>query len=93
MAEAQNIVYEHREITQLMLKDQGIDSGHWAIYLTLKFKAGNIDEEGVTQPAGVVMVTGVGLQRVPEDMPLAVDASKIGRKKTNARRKVLAGKS
>ena len=76
-----------------MLKDQGIHSGHWAIYLTLKYRAGNIEEEGMTQPAAVVIITGVGLQRVPEDMPLAVDAKKVGRKSTNARKKVTAARN
>lgn len=79
MPEVEQLLYTYQELTELMLKDRGITSGHWAIFLKFRFTGGNIDVEGATHPAAITLIEGVGLQRTDASFPLAVDASKVSK--------------
>ena len=81
MPEVEQLLYTNRELTELMLRDRGIASGHWAIFVKLRLLGGNMEVEGATHPAAITLIDGVGLQRAEPSFPLAVDASKVSRSK------------
>jgi hypothetical protein len=91
MPEVEQVLYTNRELAELMVKDRGITSGHWAILIKFRFSGGNIDVEGGSHPAAITLIDGIGLQRTDESFPLAVDASKVG--KPAGRRSRVAEKS
>jgi len=81
MPEVEQLLYTHKELTELMLRDRGITSGHWAIFVKLRLLGGNTEVEGATYPAAITLIDGIGLQRTVASFPLAVDASEVGRSK------------
>lgn len=88
MPEAKQIVYTHKELTELMLRDRGIRSGHWAIYITFRLAGVNVDlGGGDARPAAIAVVDGIGLQQADEGFPLSVDASKLAPKGTRRSRR------
>jgi len=91
MPEVEQVLYTHQELTELMVKDRGITSGHWAIFLKLRLVGGNIDFGGNTHPVAITVIDSIGLQRAEASFPLAVDASKVG--KPAGRRSRVAAKS
>ena len=91
MPEVEQVLYTNQELTELMLRDRGITSGHWAIFLKFRLVGGNIDAGGATHPAAITLIEGIGLQRTDASFPLAVDASKVG--KPAGRRSRVAEKS
>jgi len=76
--EVEQVLYTNQELTELMVKDRGITSGHWAILVKFRLSGGHIDVEGSTHPAAITLIDGIGLQRTDASFPLAVDASKVG---------------
>jgi hypothetical protein len=90
MPEVGQIKYDLKEITAVMLRDQGIRSGLWMIWSRFAHVVTNIgppeDESGgAPGPAGpgvIAILTEVGIQRVDKPGPLSVDASQVwGEKK------------
>lgn len=80
MPEPENIVYTHKELTELMLRDQDIRSGNWAIYIRFRFQAVNLEvAETDFKPAAIAFVETIGIQRVDQPFPLTVDASKLAK--------------
>ena len=80
MPEAERITYSLKELTELMLRDQGIRSGLWMIGAKFEFAAAFIaapESGGPTGPAVVSVLAEAGIQRVAEPGPLSVDASEI----------------
>ena len=76
------IVYDLKELTALMLHDQGIRSGLWMLWTKWSFGATNIfppedQPGGAAGPGAVSVMTEIGIQRVEEPGPLSVDASEI----------------
>ena len=87
------IVYDLKELTALMLRDQGIRSGLWMLWTKWSFGATNIfppedQPGGAAGPGAVSVVTEIGIQRVEEPGPLSVDASELW----NGEKPVRAGK-
>lgn len=78
MAEALNYVFDHKELTELLIRKQGIHEGLWAIFIEFGLAGANIgtDETNVL-PAAIVPVKRIGIQRVDEPTPLSVDAAQI----------------
>jgi hypothetical protein len=79
MPEVEQVLYTNQELTELMVKDRGITSGHWAILVKFRLSGGHIDVEGSTHPAAIILIDGIGLQRTDASFPLAVDASKVSK--------------
>ncbi len=87
MPETTQIVYSHKELAELILRDRGITSGHWAIYITFRLMGANVGlEEGDLKPVAMTFVDSIGVTRVPEPNPLSVDASKVRDKGPVSRR-------
>ncbi len=85
MAETTAVMFEHKELVELMLDKQGINEGIWQLQLSLAFGASNLGPNAnEMNPAGVVIVQKIGIARVTEETNLTVDASK-GISKKNAK--------
>ena len=85
MPEVSQTTYGLKELTALMLRDQGIRSGLWMILARFTFGFTNIappkDEPGATGPGMVAVLTEIGVQRVSEPGPLTVDAAEVWKEK------------
>lgn len=83
MPETQQIAYSLKELTEIMLRDQGIRKGLWMIWARFGFGVTNIvagERDGLQGPAGpgvISQLLEVGLQKAPEQGPLTVDASEL----------------
>ncbi|WP_150048332.1 hypothetical protein [Methylomonas rhizoryzae] len=80
MAEVKQIAYTNKELLLLLLKDQGINEGNWILGAQLTFTAMNIGHSpdgSDVSPAGVVGVTGVVIERVPEPLPFSINAEEV----------------
>jgi hypothetical protein len=88
MPEAKQIVYTHKELTELMLKDQGLRLGHWAIFVRFRLMGANMGTEGRgLKPAAITFVEEIGIQEVDQPNELSVDASKLSRRVSRHSRK------
>ncbi len=84
MAENIRVNYSNRELVVLMLKDQGIHEGNWVLAANLTFSAmniGKLPDGSDASPAGIVALTGVLIDRVPEPLPFSVNAAEANPKK------------
>lgn len=77
MPEVEQLLYTNQELTELMLRDHGITSGHWAIFMKFRLAGGNFDLGDGAYPAAIMQIERIGLQRTEPSFPLAVDASKL----------------
>ena len=96
MPEVSQIKYGLKEITALMLRDQGIREGLWMIWTRFSFGAANVappedQPGGAVGPAGIAVLAEVGIQRVEEPGPLSVDASEVWKEEKPARARKRGG--
>lgn len=80
MAEARNYVFDHKELAEILIKQQGITEGLWGIYVEFGFAAANINTEPgskVVVPGTLNFVQKVGIQQFPEANNLTVDATHV----------------
>lgn len=78
MTEIQTITLSHRELVEALIKNQGIHSGIWQLYVEFGIAAGNISTgPDELSPSAIVPIKKIGLHRVDKENPLALDASKI----------------
>jgi len=89
MPEVGQIKYDLKELTALMLRDQGIRSGRWMIWTRFAHAVTNIappegESGGPAGPGVIAMVTEVGIQKVDQPGPLSVDASEVWKEKKPA---------
>jgi len=79
----QQISYTNKELLILLIKDRGIHEGNWVLGAQLAFSAmniGQLPDGSDASPAGVVAVTGVVIDSVPEPLPFSVNAAEINPK-------------
>jgi hypothetical protein len=88
MSEVINYAFNHKEITELLIKKQDIHEGFWAIYIEFGLGAVNIaagpDDPNIL-PAAIVPVKRIGIQRNDQPNPLTVDASQVNPIKKKAK--------
>ena len=83
MPEVGQITYSLKELTALMLRDQGIRSGLWMIWTRFGHTATNIyppedaPSGAVAGPAVVSVLIEAGIQKALGPGPLTVDAAEI----------------
>lgn len=81
MAEANQFVFTYEELVELMLEKQGITEGIWALYLRFGLAAANVGPSPDSlQPAAILPVVEIGIQRAGELTSVSVDASKRSKK-------------
>ncbi len=78
MPEVTQIVYTHEDLAKALIRDRGLDSGHWAVLIRFRFEGGNLQTvPDVMTPAAITFIESIGLQRFDEPNPLTVDASTL----------------
>ncbi|MBF0551068.1 MAG: hypothetical protein HQK60_11085 [Deltaproteobacteria bacterium] len=81
MAETLNYGFDHKEITELLIRKQGIHEGLWSIYLEFGLAGGNVNtglpDDPNLMPAAIVPITRIGIQKVDQPTPLTVDAAQV----------------
>jgi len=81
MAEAQQIVFNYTELVELMLEKQGITEGLWAFYAKFGLAAANVGPGPESlQPAAIIPLLEVGIQRADQATSLTVDAARLAKK-------------
>lgn len=88
MPETTAFKYTLKELTELMVKEEGIKKGHWMLQATFSWAVANVlsTEDGPKGPGAMSILTNVGIQEIPEPGPFSIDAAALW-KKTPARRK------
>lgn len=83
MPETTQFIFTHKEVVQALLARQNITSGIWGLYLKFGIAATNIGPSpSDLNPAAIVPVLEIGLQRFEEVNNLSVDASRSEKKVT-----------
>lgn len=92
MPEATQIVFKHKELAEVLVKAQNIHTGIWGIFVRFGIGASNVGpSDADLQPAAIVPVLEIGLQKFEKETNLSVDAAKVNpAKEPNI---VLAGSS
>jgi hypothetical protein len=81
MPETGQIVFSHREIVETLIKKQGLHSGIWALFVRFGLAASNIGPtESEVNPAAIVPIVEMGLQKAEKESNIAVDAAKVNPK-------------
>ena len=79
MPEADRLLFELRELAEVLVKSQGIREGLWGIYVEFGLGAANVPTgPGQVTPAAINFVQKIGIQKFPEANSLTVDARQIG---------------
>lgn len=83
MAETtQQFLFGHKDVISALIVRQGLHEGIWQLTIQFGIGASNIQNTtGEVAPAAIVPVVKIGLQRVDEVGPLAVDAAEINPKR------------
>lgn len=76
MPETTQVEYGLKELTELMVRDQGLTEGYWQLVVRFSLAAATIDLPGEgPAPSIISRVQAIGLSRVDEANPLSVSAS------------------
>jgi len=79
MGEIESYSFNFKEIAELLVKKASIHSGIWGITLHFGIAGANINTAPGADfnPAAIVPVLKIGLQKVKEETNLSVDAAKV----------------
>lgn len=82
MAEVTQYLFTHRELTELLIKNQGLHEGLWTVSFQLGVGVANLPPTtgGDPLPATITLIQAVGLQRVDKEGPAVLDAAKVNPK-------------
>jgi len=89
MAEANQYLFDFKEVVEALLKKQDIHEGVWGIYVEFGLKATNAGpSESQLFPTAIVPLQKIGIQKFEKENNLTVDAAKVNpRTKPPSRRK------
>jgi len=94
MVEATQIIYTHKELATLLVKDRGLHSGFWGIYVKFAIQAINLGQTAADLlPAAVIPVLEIGLQKFDKETNLSVNAAEVNPLKRKETKKKLKTKS
>lgn len=78
MPETNQITFTFHEIVTAIIKANGIREGIWGIFVRFGLNAANIGAtETEIQPAAIIPILQIGLQRMEKESNIAVDAAKV----------------
>jgi len=88
MAEASVYSFSFKEVTETLIKKQGIHEGHWGIRIKFGLGAANFGGVGggPLLPTALVPVVEIGIQKADTPNDLTVDASQVNPAKPKRRR-------
>lgn len=87
MAEANQYIFDYKEVAEALVKQQDIHEGIWGLYIEFAFGAANINTEAaasVLTPSAIASVKKIGIQRFPEENNLTVNAAVVNPPKQDA---------
>lgn len=77
MPEANNYLFNYKEISEVLVRHLDLHEGIWGIYIEFGIQGANIGQEDNLTPAAIVPVVRVGLQRFDKLNSLSVDAAEV----------------
>lgn len=79
-------LFDHREIVEHLIRQQGIHEGLWRILFELGLSATNVNvlNNGRTTltPSGIVLIQRIGIVKASEESDLTVDAAIVNPRET-----------
>jgi hypothetical protein len=87
MPEPGQILFSYKEVVTAMLKEQNITSGIWGLFVRFGLNAANVGPSAAdVRPAAIVPIIEIGLQKMPKESNIAVDAAKVNPPKVTKRK-------
>ena len=78
MPEATQVVFKHKELAEILVKHQNIHDGIWGLFIRFGIGASNVGaSEADFNPAAIVPVLEIGLQKFDKETNISVDAAKV----------------
>lgn len=80
MAEATQIMFSHKEVVEALVKAQNLKEGFWMLSIQFGIGGANVgqaDDGSDLNPAAIVPVMHIGIQRTEKLNNLAVDAAVV----------------
>jgi len=79
MGEIESYTFEFKEVAEILVKKAGLHNGIWAISFQFALTGANISSSPGKDlnPAAIVPILKIGLQKVKEETNLSVDAAKV----------------
>ncbi len=88
MAETRQLTFSYKEVVECLIKKQGLSEGIWGLYVKFGINAANIGSgDNDIRPAAIIPVLEIGLQRMPKENNISVDAAKVNPKPARRRTK------
>ncbi len=81
MPEATQIIFKHKELAEILVKQQRIHEGIWGLYVRFGLGAQNVGvSDADLNPTAIIPVLEIGLQKFEKETNLSVDAAKVNPK-------------
>ncbi len=79
MAEVTQYAFSHKELGEILIRERGLHEGIWAVTFNIGMGVANLPPPtgGDPVPAAVISIISVGLQKVPQESPMSLDAAKV----------------
>ncbi len=79
MPETKNIVFAHKEVVEALIRYSNIHEGLWDLYIEFGLAGANVGPSpgGDVNPAAIVPILKIGLQRTDKMTNLTADASVV----------------
>ena len=77
MGDPNQFVFKLKELTEVMIRHQGLRDGLWGIFIEFGISATNIPSGDELIPAAVVPIMKVGIQRFDAPNATTIDAATI----------------
>jgi hypothetical protein len=78
------LVTSHKQIVEALVKHHGLHEGTWGLFVRFGIAASNVGpDDNQLQPAAIIPVLEIGLQRFLKETNLSVDAAKVNPKQEN----------
>lgn len=78
MVEAAIWLFDHKEVAEALVKRQGIHEGIWGLSVHFGLHAANVAlSDQQANPAAIVGVVKIGIQKLEKESDLTVDAAKV----------------
>jgi hypothetical protein len=81
MPEASQLSFSYKEVVTALLKAANIHEGTWAVFVRFGLGAANVGQtDNDVQPAAIVPLLEIGIQKFEKETNISVDAAKVNPK-------------
>jgi hypothetical protein len=78
MPEATQLVFSHKEVAAALVKAHGLHDGIWGLYMKFGIAGANVGvTPGEINPAAIVPILEIGLQKFDEENNISVNAKTV----------------